>query len=250
MEAVVQPMCYESLSSKIQTATSLNGCGRLRGGRGGKQVAYRMRIEKGAPRAESCTGMCNCGERQMTGDRRSRVLGEGRGGTSKGDSAVVALSVHSLEGGTARPLCVRLRNVLEPRLAASVRFGLPPQTPAKIIRSFVPATLRLSHTMALADLNSIQFYQPPTKASLSGERVLKASNAKGPLVVGEEKPPKAPGPSSGWNALWGGDPIEFLDMADPPRREHLSPFRELADLKDTEADIVGKVFGGSLINNH
>lgn len=55
--------------------------------------------------------------------------------------------------------------------------------------------------MPLADSNSIQFYQPPTKASLSRERVLKALNANGPLVVGEGKPPKAPGPSSGWSAL-------------------------------------------------
>ena len=45
-------------------------------------------------------------------DWRSSIEGlwERRGGASKGDSAVVALSVHSLERGTARPLCARLRN--------------------------------------------------------------------------------------------------------------------------------------------
>ena len=50
--------------------------------------------------------------------------------------------------------------------------------------------------MALADANPIQFYQPPTKANLPGERVSKASNANGPTVVGENNPSKAPGSSS------------------------------------------------------
>lgn len=55
--------------------------------------------------------------------------------------------------------------------------------------------------MPLADLNSIQFYQLPTKASLCREIVLKALNANGPLLVREGKLPKAPGPSSEWSAL-------------------------------------------------
>ena len=96
--------------------------------------------------------------------------------------------------------------------------------------------------MALADLDSIQFYQPPTKASLPHERVPKALNATGPPVVGEWKPPKALGPSDGWSALWDDEAIEFIDITDSPPREHLSPFRESApELKDTEADARGKV---------
>ena len=49
--------------------------------------------------------------------------------------------------------------------------------------------------MASADLNFVQFYQPPTKASLTREKVPKASNAIAPTVLGEGKPPKAPRPS-------------------------------------------------------
>ena len=95
--------------------------------------------------------------------------------------------------------------------------------------------------MALADLNSIQFYQPPTKASLPHERVPKALNDTGPPVVRKGKPPKALRPSDAWSALWGDDAIEFMDMTDSPPRDLLSPFRGSApDSKDTEADIGGK----------
>ena len=72
--------------------------------------------------------------------------------------------------------------------------------------------------MALADLNSIQFYQPPAEASLPRERVPKASNANGPTVVGRGEFPKAPGPSDGWSALWGDDLIEFINKPGNPDR--------------------------------
>ncbi len=95
--------------------------------------------------------------------------------------------------------------------------------------------------MALVDLNSIQFYQPPTKVSLPHERVPKALNASGSPVVGEGKP-KALGPSDRWSILRGDDAIEFTDMTDCPPREHPSPFCESApDPKDTEVDAGGKV---------
>ena len=96
--------------------------------------------------------------------------------------------------------------------------------------------------MAFADLDSIQFYQPPTKASLPHERVPKALNIDGP-VVDAQKPPKALGPDDGWSALWGD---EFIDITDSPPRENLSPFRELVpNPKDTEADAQGKAFSHS-----
>lgn len=96
--------------------------------------------------------------------------------------------------------------------------------------------------MASVDLNYIQFYQPPTKASLPRERVPKASNANAPAVVGEGKPSKAPGPSNGWDQrLWCDDAIEFVDMTDSPPREHFRHFREsVPDLRETEADARGK----------
>lgn len=50
--------------------------------------------------------------------------------------------------------------------------------------------------MASADLNLIQFYQTPTKASLTCEKVLKALNAIAPTVLREGKSPKTPRPSS------------------------------------------------------
>ncbi len=95
--------------------------------------------------------------------------------------------------------------------------------------------------MALTDLNFIQFYQPPTKASLPHERVPKALKATGPPFIREGKLRKALRPSDGWSALWGNDAIEFVDMTDSPPREHPRPLCESApDPKDTEADIGGK----------
>ncbi len=101
----------------------------------------------------------------------------------------------------------------------------------------------LSPTMALADMNSIQFYQPPTKASLPRERVSQALNFNVPTVLGDGKPPKAPGPSSGWRRrLCGDNPIEFIDMTDSLLREQFSPFREPApDHKGTEGDVEGRL---------
>ena len=188
----------------------------------------------------------------MARDRQSMVLGERRGGASKGDSAVVALLVHFLERGTTMPLCV---SETHKKLASPPLFTLDfhLKTSVKINRLLIPALglpLRLSHKMALAALNTIQFYQPPTEASLPRKRVPKTSNANYPTVVGRGKSPKAPGPSDGWSALWGHGLIEFIDIADSPSREHLNLFRERApDLKDTEADAEGKVFSSSLINS-
>ena len=105
--------------------------------------------------------------------------------------------------------------------------------------------------MTLADLNSIHFYHPPTEASLPQKRVHKAPNASGLKVVGREKSLKAPGPSNGRSALWGDNPIQFIDMTDSPSREHLSPFREPApDLKDPKADAGGRGFSRSSTNSH
>ncbi|KAL9607035.1 MAG: hypothetical protein Q9167_008011 [Letrouitia subvulpina] len=92
--------------------------------------------------------------------------------------------------------------------------------------------------MALVDLNSIQFYQPPVKASLLRETVPKASDAVGSSVVGKRKPSKAPGPSGRWSATpWDDNPIEFIDMTDSPARGNSSQFCELTpDLREIEVD--------------
>ena len=105
--------------------------------------------------------------------------------------------------------------------------------------------------MALIDLNSIQFYQPPIEASLLCGTVPRASNANGLTIVGKGKPPKGPGPSDGWNGTpWGDDPIEFIDITDSPTRENLSQFREsTADLKEIEADPRGMDFSRLLTDS-
>ncbi|CAF9941279.1 MAG: hypothetical protein HETSPECPRED_003040 [Heterodermia speciosa] len=92
--------------------------------------------------------------------------------------------------------------------------------------------------MTTIDLNSIQFYQPPTEASLPRKRVSKASTAQSPAVPERENPPKALTPSDEWNTLWGARPIRFPNVTDSPFKNHLSSLREEAsNLKETEADL-------------
>lgn len=92
--------------------------------------------------------------------------------------------------------------------------------------------------MALADLNSIQFYQPLTKASLPHERVLKVLKATAPSVLERGNLLRL------WDqvmALCGDNAIEFIDTTDSQLREHSSLFCEPAPaLKKTEADIRGR----------
>lgn len=194
-------------------------------------------------------GSCTLGVGRLSTDGQGSaidgVLGERKGGASKGDGTIKSPQRSFVE--EARQQCCQVGTTQKRIRTSSRRFyslGLPSLTPAKIIRLFVPppgTTLRLSHIMALADLNSIQFYQPPTKTSLPHERVPKALKATGPPVIKEGKPPKALRPSDGWSALWGDDAIDFIDMTDSPTREHPRPLCELApDPKDTEADIGGK----------
>ena len=100
--------------------------------------------------------------------------------------------------------------------------------------------------MTTVDLNSIQFYQPPTEASLPRKRVSKASTAQSPAVPERENPPKALTPSDEWNTLWGARPIRFPNVTDSPFKNHLSSLREEAsNLKETEADLGCKVFSSS-----
>ena len=100
--------------------------------------------------------------------------------------------------------------------------------------------------MTIVDLNSIQFYQPPTEASLPRKRVSKASTAHSLAVPGRENQPKALAPSDEWNTLWGDRPIKFPNVTDSPFKNHLSSLREEAsNLKETEADLGCKVFSSS-----
>ena len=92
----VQPMHHESLSSKC-----LDGCDKL----------HRTWIERRVLRAAP--------------GRATWKSAIGRRGASKGDSAIVTLSVYSLERVAATPLCVRLRNTgTSPRQLCSFRTSI------------------------------------------------------------------------------------------------------------------------------
>ncbi len=232
--------------------TWLDGCGRLPGPQW-KTSCIGCRLNTGLQWLRAAPGRAT---RYETNDWRSAIdiLGERRGSTGKGNSAVVALGasfVGRMHGNA-------IVGTIQKRIRTSSRRLCSLWTSISHSNQYYPSicpslgvTLRLSHTMVSADLNFIQFYQPPTKAGLPREKVPKASNAIAPTVLREGKPPKAPRPSSGWNGgLWSDDPIEFINMIDSPPTEHLSPFHEPApDLKDTEADAGGKDFSRSLTNS-
>lgn len=79
--------------------------------------------------------------------------------------------------------------------------------------------------MAAINWDSVQFYQPPTKASLSRKRVFRKPITITSTVAGAEKSFTAPEPSSGLNGrLWGDDQIEIMNMTE-----------------DTQADAIGTV---------
>lgn len=124
--------------------------------------------------------------------------------------------------------------VSAPLFTFGFHFRLEPKISVYLLSSLL--LLRLSHMMASIDLNYIQFYQPPAKASLPRERIPEASNATAPAVVNKGKSSKVPESSNGWDqSLWCGDTIEFVDMTGSPPREDFSP-----------ADIRGRIFGRSL----
>lgn len=97
--------------------------------------------------------------------------------------------------------------------------------------------------MALADLDSIQFYRPPTEASQPRKRVAKVSSANDPTIAGSGEPSKAPtGRSSEWSVLWSDHPIEFINLIDLPSKEQLDPSpKGVPDFKDIETNAKGKV---------
>ncbi|KAI9715011.1 MAG: hypothetical protein M1812_006225 [Candelaria pacifica] len=93
--------------------------------------------------------------------------------------------------------------------------------------------------MPFIDLDSVHFYQPPTKAGRPGDGGSTVLVTDVPTVAGEGEPPTFHEPSnepSGRRRDYD-HLIEVLDMTAPALRGVLSPFRELVpDLKDTEAD--------------
>lgn len=87
--------------------------------------------------------------------------------------------------------------------------------------------------MALADLNSIQFYQPLTTAGLRSDGRPTVSNLHVPTAYGKGK--KAS------ESLQDFGVIEFLDMTGPPPKEPIDPLHIPAPNLCTEKDASGTV---------
>ena len=102
--------------------------------------------------------------------------------------------------------------------------------------------------MTLVDLDSIQFYQPPSEANLSRKKAFKASTARGLPAPERENSPKGLGPSDECNTHWGDSPIKYTNIADPSFQKQLSPLREeVSTPKKTEADLGCKVLDSFLM---
>ena len=87
--------------------------------------------------------------------------------------------------------------------------------------------------MAFVDLNSIQFYQPPTTAGSRSDGRPTVSNLHVPTAYGKGKKEN--------KSLPKFDVIEFLDMTGPPPKEHTDPLHIPAPNLCTEQDASGTV---------
>ena len=97
--------------------------------------------------------------------------------------------------------------------------------------------------MPFIDLDTVQFYQPPTKVGRPGSRGPTALATDVPTVAEEGKSPTSHEATNGRSGRYQAHNclIEVLDMAAPPPRESFSPFRKLVpDLKTKEADTGGR----------
>ena len=96
--------------------------------------------------------------------------------------------------------------------------------------------------MTLVDMDSIQFWQPPSAKCSPGNGRPTASNTS--IVGAEGRTSSAVRPSykpSG--APQEDDPIEIIDMDASPPRECCDPSSELVlDLTDVEANAEGKTY--------
>lgn len=92
-------------------------------------------------------------------------------------------------------------------------------------------------------MDSIDFYQPSTKAGLPSNRRPTVSDIGVPMVSGQDNSATALGPSNGPSErLHGYDLIEFLDMTGPALKESLNLFCELViELNGTEVDAGSKI---------
>ena len=91
--------------------------------------------------------------------------------------------------------------------------------------------------MTLIDLDSIHFYQPPSKADLASKRPSMASVGDIPVICGEGYTPTVPRSNGGWGGpLNDYDPIEVLDSTGSSSKDPLNllSYKHAMDLKGTE----------------
>ncbi len=98
--------------------------------------------------------------------------------------------------------------------------------------------------MTLIDLDSIQFYQPPTKADLASNRPSVASVGDVPVIYGEGYTPTVPRPNGGWGGpLDDYDLIEVLESTGSSSKDPLDllSYKRALDLKSTELYAGGNI---------
>lgn len=146
--------------------------------------------------------------------------------------------------------------IYEALLPASTRSGyLFPRLPSKDQFICVPwLPMHLYPTMTFIDLDTAQFYQPPTRPGQCGDRRVAALNCGVPTAHKERNSPVSLRPSNELSArLEDYDLIECVDLTGPPPTELLDLFCEPAlDLNGAEVHAGGKGhrlwFGWTVIN--
>ncbi len=98
--------------------------------------------------------------------------------------------------------------------------------------------------MTLIDLDSIHFYQPPSKADLASKRPSMASVGDVPVICGEAYTPTVPRS----NGRWGGplndyDLTEAIDSTGSSSKDprDLLSYKHALDLKGTELYAGGNI---------
>ena len=98
--------------------------------------------------------------------------------------------------------------------------------------------------MTSINLDSIQFYQPPTKADLATKGPPKASVDNAPIICGQGHTPRVPRSNGGWDGpLYDYDSIEVLDSTGSSSKDPLDllSYKHALDLKGTELYAGGNI---------
>ena len=98
--------------------------------------------------------------------------------------------------------------------------------------------------MTLIDLDSIHFYQPPSKADLASKRPSMASVGDIPVIYVEGYTPTVPRSNGGWGrSLNDYDLIEVLDLTGSSSIDPLDllSYKHILDLKGTKLYAGGNI---------